>query len=280
MKRKPLRIGVSARLLHHPPRELGFRGKTLQYLEQSAAHWVMSHGAMAFMIPTLLAETPHRRSMVTPEHYAENLDGLLLQGGADVDPRSYGEEPLRPEWAGDRVRDRYELSLLRAFIEQGKPVFGICRGMQLINVAYGGTLYQDIGEQIPGAGLHHDPALYDELIHEVRFVRGSLFAETFATLGPVAVTSIHHQCVRRLGDGLIAHAHSANDRLIEAVVADGPSLVIGVQWHPEFHRSARSQVLDCSPLLEVFMRAAQDSRRGSRPARGDPSPAGPARAPR
>jgi putative glutamine amidotransferase len=280
MKHRPLRIGVSARLLHHPPRELGFRGKTLQYLEQSAAHWVMSHGAMAFMIPTLLAQTPQRRSMVTAAHYAENLDGLLLQGGADVDPRSYGEEPLRPEWAGDRVRDRYELSLLRAFIEQGKPVLGICRGMQLINVAYGGTLYQDIAEHLPGSELHHDAALYDELIHEVRFVRGSLFADIFGTLGPAAVTSIHHQGVRRLGDGLVAHAHGAKDGLIEAIVADAPNLVIGVQWHPEFHPSAGSQVLDCGPLLEVFMQAAQDSRRGSRAGRGDPSSRGSGRAPR
>ena len=270
MKPEPLRIGLSARLLHQSPNELGFRGKTLQYLEQSAAHWIMSHGALAFMIPTLLAETPNRRAMVTASHYAEQLDGLLLQGGADVDPRSYGEEPLRPEWSGDQVRDRYELSLLRAFIEQGKPVFGICRGMQLINVACGGTLYQDIAEQIPGADRHHDPALYDEWVHDVRFVEGSVFARAFGSTGPAPVTSIHHQCVRRLGDGLVAHAYSCRDDLVEAIVADSPNLVIGVQWHPEFHRSRAAQVLDCAPLLELFIDAAQASRRAARALRVPP----------
>jgi len=258
----PLRIGLSARLLHQPPNELGFRGKTLQYLEQSAAHWIMSHGALAFMIPTLVESTPNRRAMVTAAHYAQQLDGLLLQGGADVDPRTYGEPPIRPEWSGDQVRDRYELSLLRAFIEQGKPVFGICRGMQLINVAYGGTLYQDIREQIPGADRHQDLVLYDELVHEVRFVEGSLLARTFGSTGPAKVTSIHHQCVRQVGDGLSVHAYSCRDNLVEAIAADGPNLVIGVQWHPEFHPSRATPVLDCAPLLELFMEAAKASRRG------------------
>ncbi|MEK9720030.1 MAG: type 1 glutamine amidotransferase, partial [Quisquiliibacterium sp.] len=225
---------------------------------------IMSHGAMAFMIPTLLAETPQRRTMVTAAHYAEHMDGLLLQGGADVDPRTYGEQPLRPEWSGDEVRDRYELALIRAFIEQGKPVFGICRGMQLINVAYGGTLYQDINEQIPGAGSHVDTSLYDDLIHGVRFERDSLFEQTFGTQGPVQVTSIHHQCVKKLGEGLIAHAFSEDDDLIEAIVSDSPNLVVGVQWHPEFHPARASQVLDCAPLLEVFMLAADAARQGYR----------------
>ncbi len=257
---EPLRIGVSARLLHKVPKELGFRGKTLQYLEQSAAHWIMSHGAMAFMIPTLLAEMPQRRSMVTADHYAEQMDGLLLQGGADVDPRTYGEEPLRPEWSGDQVRDRYELSLVRAFVEQGKPVFGICRGLQLINVAYGGTLYQDIALQIPGAQRHVDLALYDDLVHEVEFVEGSRLAQTFGSAGPMPVTSIHHQCVRRLGDGLKVEAYSSGDRIVEAVIAETPNLVIGVQWHPEFHPSRQTQVLDCAPLMELFIEAAQTCR--------------------
>lgn len=260
MNERPLCIGLSARLLHQSPKELGFRGKTLQYLEQSAAHWIMSHGAMAFMIPTLLSTTPHRRAMVTAANYAEQMDGLLLQGGADLDPRTYGEEPLRPEWSGDPVRDRYELELLRAFIDQGKPVFGICRGMQLINVAYGGTLYQDIGTQIPGAASHQDNALYDELVHEVRFVDESILSSTFGTQGPVPVTSIHHQCVRRLGDGLSVHARSVPDDLVEAVTADSENFVMGVQWHPEFHPSRQTQVLDCAPLLEVFIQATEQSR--------------------
>ena len=74
----------------------------------------------------------------------------MLHGGSDVWPGSYGEEPLKPEWSGDRVRDDYEIALLRAFVDAGKPVLGVCRGLQVINVAFGGTLYQDIDTQMPG----------------------------------------------------------------------------------------------------------------------------------
>lgn len=259
MKHRPLRIGVSARLLHHPPRELGFRGKTLQYLEQSAAHWVMSHGAMAFMIPTLLAQTPQRRSMVTAAHYAENLDGLLLQGGADVDPRSYGEEPLRPEWAGDRVRDRYELSLLRAFIEQGKPVLGICRGMQLINVALGGSLYQDIATEVAGASAHQT-ADYDRHVHEVRFSAGGLLARLWPEHDGGGVVSIHHQAVRALGRDLEVEAVCPHDGLVEAIRGKGRGFLLGVQWHPEFHHPGDAAVLDMTPLLDAFIEAARKRR--------------------
>jgi putative glutamine amidotransferase len=110
---------------------------------------------------------------VRVEDYAHWLDGLVMHGGADVWPGSYGEKPLRPEWHGDRVRDEYEIGLVKAFSAAGKPVFGICRGVQLINVAHGGTLYQDIGTQKNGALVHRDAAAYDLNFHQVDILPGT-----------------------------------------------------------------------------------------------------------
>ena len=162
MSAHPLRIGISTRLMHQVPAELGFRGKTLQYLEQTFAHWIMAHGAVALMVPTLSHDGEVARRKVNLQGYVDLLDGLMLQGGLDVSPTSYGQTALRPEWAGDLVRDRYEIELIEAFMAAGKPVLGICRGCQLINVAFGGTLYQDIGHQNPDARRHVDREAYDQ----------------------------------------------------------------------------------------------------------------------
>src|SRR5690606_22277307 len=122
MADRPLRIGISARLLHKVPSEMGFRNKTLQYLEQSVAHWIMEHGAVAFMVPAVAIDSERAARHLPVEAFVDELDGLVLQGGADVAPQTYGEEPLDPRWQGDAVRDRYELALLHAFLAQRKPV--------------------------------------------------------------------------------------------------------------------------------------------------------------
>jgi putative glutamine amidotransferase len=255
VNRRPLRIGLSARLLHHPPAEMGFRGKTLQYLEQSIAHWIMAHGALAFMVPTLGFDAEVARRKVSVHHCVDALDGLVLQGGADLSPASYGQQPLRPEWAGDPIRDRYEIELLDGFLSQGKPVLGICRGAQLINVAYGGTLWQDIATQRPDARLHVDAALYDQHRHAVRFEPQSRLAELYLGCERGLVTSIHHQAVDRVGGDLEVEAHSLDDGLVEAIRARGSAFVVGVQWHPEFHFQDPS-LLSGEPLMNAFLAAA------------------------
>ena len=108
---RPLRIGLSARLMHDPPAELNFPGKTLQYIEQSIAHWVMAHGALAFMVPTIETGGGVDRRAISLREYAVELDALVLQGGADMAPESYGMAPTSPLWPGDRIRDRYEIEL-------------------------------------------------------------------------------------------------------------------------------------------------------------------------
>ncbi|HTH58579.1 MAG TPA: type 1 glutamine amidotransferase [Paraburkholderia sp.] len=256
---RTLRIGVSARIFHPEPGAVGLRGKTLQYLEESIAHWVMSRDVIVFMIPTVGHQGMLHPSNIRLRDYAKHLDGLLLQGGADVSPQTYAEMTARPEWPGDRVRDMYELELLHEFVESGKPVLGVCRGCQLINVAFGGTLYQDIATDVPTAGVHVSEH-YDQHRHAIHFPDGSSFASMFPGRSEAVVNSIHHQAVKTLGRDLNIEAVSAGDGLIEAVRYRRAPFVVGVQWHPEFHRAGGPELLDCTPLLDTFLRAARETR--------------------
>ncbi len=254
-----LRIGISARLLHRPPAGLGLSRKPLQFLESSVAHWVMAHRAIALMVPFVNANGPAAPDLAPAADIAALLDGLVLQGGVDVCPEIYGGAPLRAEWECDLVRDRYELALLRAFIDAGKPVLGVCRGAQLINVFFGGTLVQDIPSQWPGALVHQDLSRYDRLVHDVVFTPGSGLSTIYGQ-PPHRVTSIHHQCVDRLGQGLVVEARCPDDGVIEAIRHQGPGFVLGVQWHPEFQLTpceADQHLLDSGPMMLAFLDAAR-----------------------
>jgi len=251
-----LKIGVSARLFHPQPDAKGIQSKTLQYLEQSVAHWVMSRDVLVFMVPTVDKDGLIHRSEVRLADYARVLDGLVLQGGADVSPSSYGETPLAPQWAGDRYRDVYEMELVHEFIEAGKPILGICRGAQLINVAFGGTLYQDIPTQLPQSQVHVADS-YEKHRHEIRFEPGSGLARLYRGVQKPTVTSIHHQSIRTLGRGLRVEAWSEPDGVVEAIRANGKGYVLAVQWHPEFHHPGDAATLDSAPILEEFLEAAR-----------------------
>jgi putative glutamine amidotransferase len=254
-----LKIGISACFMHADPQRPVFTGKTLQYVEQSIAHWVMATGALAVMIPSPTGAT--QRGDVTLDHYAQWLDALVLHGGADVSPRSYGEEPLHERWAGDRIRDEYEMDLVAAFERQAKPVFGVCRGLQLLNVAYGGTLYQDIQTQRADALQHRNAAVYDNNFHTVDIVPGTRLASLYPESSRVKVNSIHHQAIKELAPGFAVEAVSNEDGLIEAIRrqdADKPYLA-AVQWHPEFHHPL-SDTIDDAALLEDFLAAALAAR--------------------
>jgi putative glutamine amidotransferase len=256
MSAPTLKIGVSARILHPQPGSKGLQAKTLQYLEQTAAHWLMSRNVLVLMVPTVDTGGLLHRSEIRLSDYARHLDGLVLQGGADVSPLTYGEEPLAREWTGDRLRDEYEIELLHEFIEAGKPVLGVCRGLQLINVAYGGTLYQDIAQQVPKARRHVTDA-YEKNLHEVRFEPGGGLARLYPGVTNAQVNSIHHQSVKTLGRNLRVEAWSEGDRVVEAIRGNGAGYVLGVQWHPEFHPPGDATVLDSAPILDEFLRATQ-----------------------
>ena len=270
----PLRIGLSARILHPDSASLlGFRNKTLYYLEASVAQWIMSHGALVFMIPTLDSAATVQRASLSMRDYVDALDGLVLQGGADVSPLTYGEEPRQPAWRGDRARDLYEIELLWEFIFQRKPVLGICRGAQLVNVAFNGTLYQDIDTEVKGAITHVDHDAYDTLHHDVVFAPGSRLAALYGGRTHARVTSIHHQAVRKLGHGLVIEARAAGDGVIEAIRWTGASYVLGVQWHPEFHAPSGSELLDSGPIIAEFLAEARRRKSGER-AEAGAQPAG------
>ncbi|MDE2440391.1 MAG: gamma-glutamyl-gamma-aminobutyrate hydrolase family protein [Betaproteobacteria bacterium] len=257
--KRTLKIGLSARLSHPRPGAIGLESKTLQYLEQSVAQWIMARDVLVFMVPSITQDGMLDRSSVRLRDYAQHLDGLVLQGGADLNPMTYGEEAIRPEWMGDRTRDMYEMELLMEFLENRKPVLGICRGAQLINVAMGGSLYQDIRTQIPDA-IEHLADSYDRHTHELVLEPGGLMEKLLGNAPQRKVISIHHQGIRTLGRDLAVEARAAGDNMIEAIRGTGRGFLLGLQWHPEFRRPSDEDVLDCLPLLENFLEACRSGR--------------------
>lgn len=260
-----LLIGVSARIYYPAGPVLDLGGvwtKTLHYLEQSVGHWLLRGGALALMIPAVDSQSLTVREDFNLARYADALDALVLQGGNDVSPQTYGEQPLRPEWAGDPVRDRYEIELIRAFVDAGKPVFGICRGHQLLNVAFGGTLYQDIAEQKPGSVPHINRGHYERNLHQVEIVAGTRLAGLYPGLRQARINSIHHQAIKDLAPEFTAEALCPEDGIVEAVRWRGKSFVAGVQWHPEFHATGGdASIFDDTPLLHDFLQTARALRR-------------------
>jgi putative glutamine amidotransferase len=262
---RPLLIGVSARIYYPggPVLELGgVWSRTLHYLEQSVVHWVISRDVLPVMIPAVDRESLVRRTDISLHGYAGALDGLLLQGGNDIAPESYGESPLAPEFGGDRIRDRYEIELLDAFIEAGKPVLGICRGCQIINVAFGGTLYQDIPTQRPDALPHLDASQYDHQFHDVELVPGSHLSSLYPGVRTASINSIHHQAIKDLAPELEIEARAVPDGIVEAVRWRGSGYVFGMQWHPEFlaqHEWHDTQ-LDGHHILRDFLTAVRQRR--------------------
>ncbi len=250
-----LKIGLSACFSHADPTRSFFTGKTLQYVEQSIAHWLMSSGAMVVMVPCPTGST--QRGDVAYEHYAEWLDGLVLHGGADVWPGSYGETPLQEQWSGDRVRDEYDMALVKAFESVGKPIFGVCRGLQLLNVAFGGTLYQDINTQVPESFVHRDATTYDQNFHSVNIVPGSHLSTLYPGVERVRVNSIHHQGIKQLAPEFEVEAISVDDGIVEAIRRKdrSKSYIAATQWHPEFHEQG-ANTIDDAALLEDFLAAA------------------------
>ena len=219
---------------------IGIPAQTLQAIEhipEVLPHsWVMNSryylaaadmGAVPVMIPLFDQDEATLRAVY------DRLDGVLLAGGVDLEPGTFGETPHPRLGRTDAARDLVELKLARWAIAEGKPLLGLCRGHQVLNVALGGTLYQDIEAQVPGA-IRHDyfPGFpRDYLAHQVTVTPGSrLHAAARGSTMPV--NSMHHQAVKTLAPGLVATAH-AEDGVIEAIEMEGPGYLVGVQWHPE-----------------------------------------------
>jgi putative glutamine amidotransferase len=186
------------------------------------------------------------------------LDGLLLSGGGDVDPMLYGEAPHDTLDRAEPGRDQFELGLVSLARQQGLPLLAICRGIQVLNVACGGTLVQDIASQVPGALSHrlavppHQPM---EFAHEIWIDKDTqlsrIMRERLSDADACDVNSRHHQAIRQVAPGFVASA-TAPDGVIEAIEDPNAGFCVGVQWHPEnFFRTGEFR-----PLFEGFLEAS------------------------
>ena len=164
----------------------------------------------------------------------DRLDGLLLTGGGDIDPAIFGGQPHPIIYGIDHERDLFEIELVRLAARSGKPFLGICRGIQVINVALGGSLYTDIAAQMPNAERHDFYPNFprDKIAHPIRIEKGSLLQRMTHT-DELGVNSLHHQGLERIAPALHPTAH-APDGLVEAVELREHPFGLGVQWHPEW----------------------------------------------
>lgn len=198
-------------------------------MNQRYTHTVAAAGGLPVLLPLLYEDPDTLRGMYN------RLDGIFIPGGVDMDPATFHESPHAKLGRIDPPRDATELMLAKWAVEDGKPLFGLCRGLQVINVALGGTLHQDLEAEMPGA-IKHDyfpnaGFTRDHLAHEVTIEPRSRLGQIVGDR-VLPVNSMHHQGVRTLGAGLKATAF-APDGLIEALETDGENYVVAVQWHPE-----------------------------------------------
>lgn len=253
LKARPLKIGISPRFQYKFHTDFGVQDRVVQYLEQSLSHWVTDLGGLSLMIPSVSGQSSTPWEFIDPFDYARELDALILQGGTDV--------------GIDLIRDRYELDLIKAFHGLGKPVLGVCRGHQLLNVYFGGTLISDIATRFPSASSHVNAELYEKLHHPIEIVDGGILNDIYGGEARRNVVSIHHQAIDRLGEGLQIEALSKADGIIEAVSLKSDSFVLGVQWHPEFHVQSDQveQLLPSGPLLSRFIQSARARKQSRKP---------------
>ena len=245
---------------------IGIPAQTLQAIDdipEGLPHsWVMNSryftaaaeaGAAPVMIPLFVEDHDILREVY------DRLDGVLLAGGVDMHPFAYGESPHPRLGRTDQARDVVELALAQWAIADQKPILGLCRGAQVLNVVLGGTLWQDIEAQVPTAIKHdcfpNEGYARDYLAHEVAIAPGSRLDAAFEAAS-VPVNSMHHQAVKTLAPGLLASAY-APDGMIEAIESGTSHFLVGVQWHPEIFEDRDERT---RRLFKSFVDAANNRR--------------------
>ncbi|GHG50956.1 hypothetical protein GCM10012320_20060 [Sinomonas cellulolyticus] len=217
----------------------------LAVLTANAAAGLEAAGASAVVLDSAAAELPR----------AEEFDGVLVMGGGDVDPALYGGDTAHPSIDGvDRGADDAEVRLVRGALAARLPVLGICRGLQLVNVALGGTLIEDLGP----TGMHddHDAPAGPMPLHDAVIAPGTLLASALGGAGTVRVVSGHHQAAGRIGEGLRVSAE-APDGVVEAIESTDPGVwLLAVQWHPEDAQTRTAAPGQLEAILGAFVTAA------------------------
>jgi putative glutamine amidotransferase len=240
---------------------IGIPTQTLEEIpDQLPRCWVMSQqyvrvlvaaGAVPWIIPLLEGDRASLRAIY------DRLDGVFLPGGVDLDPTAYAEAPSSLVGRTDPARDEIELTLTRWALEDRKPLLAVCRGIQVVNVAAGGTVHQDLTTQLPGA-IKHDyfpvrgQYSRDLLVHDVAVPEGSRLRELLGA-ATVKVNSMHHQGIKQLATGLRPTAY-APDGLIEGLESPNGHFMLGVQWHPE-------ALVDRDPRMQRLFTAFIDAAR-------------------
>jgi len=221
----PPLIGITADLAEPPqPSSRGARESTI-VLPRRYCRAVESGGGMPILLP-------FTRSRALMRQFINRLDGLLISGGNfDIHPSYYGEQPIKEIGAIKEERTEFELEMTRLALKRDLPLLGICGGAQAINVALGGSLYQDIATQAPHANQHEQGAKKEIGGHKVVIARGTRL-EKILRRRILEVNTTHHQAVKKIGKGLVVNA-TAVDGLIEGIESPRHSFVLGVQWHPE-----------------------------------------------
>jgi len=220
-------------------------------LPRSYVDAVQRAGGLAVMLP------PDERAIDQPDTVLDLVDGLILAGGADIDPGAYGAAPHAETVGTVPERDTFEIALARRAIERDVPMLGICRGMQLMNVARGGTLLQHLPESHGHHEHRRNPGSFDGADHDVRLQQGSLAARA-AGETTHGTKSHHHQGVERLGEGFEVTGWSTMDELPEAIESPRSRFALGVQWHPEADETSR--------LVDALVTEAAAARAASSPA--------------
>lgn len=194
-------------------------------LRQAYVAAVLRAGGIPWIIPSI-------SKFDILDDLVERLDGLILTGGEDIEPRWFGQRPHERLAAVDPIRDAFEIRLAQKWLASGKPLLGICRGLQVLNVAAGGTLFQDIQSCLPDAINHKPGGARSTLVHEIVLSPESILHGLLSGKTKIPVNSIHHQSVDTVAPGFFVAATSL-DGVVEAMESRAHPCVLGVQWHPE-----------------------------------------------
>jgi putative glutamine amidotransferase len=238
-------IGITTQTLEEIPFEL----PRCWIMSQRYVKTLTASGAVPWIIP-LLNDTETLRAIY------DRVDGIFLPGGVDIDPVSYNETATSACGRVDPDRDRTEIMLSEWAMKEGKPILAVCRGAQLLSVAAGGPLYQDVTSEFPGAIKHDyfpkaDAWTRQDLVHNVNVVADSRLSRVLGSDKDFLVNSMHHQGIKQLAPSLVANAF-APDGLIEGVESDDDNFVLGVQWHPE-------DLADSDPVMRKLFDAFIDA---------------------